>query len=75
MINSQIIRSQGIRSKSPDPKLPFEKSPFAKSLMVKRVLFIGNQLGLLSVYKSVESDKKSFRLVTMVHTAIRCDII
>ena len=30
---------------------------------IKRALFIGNQLGLVSVYTSVESDKKSFGLV------------
>ena len=43
----------GIWSKSPIPK-----SPFAERPMLKRPLFIGNQLGLVSVYTSVESDKK-----------------
>ena len=40
----------------------FAKSPFAKRLMIKRVLFIRNQLGLVFVYKSVESDKKKYRI-------------
>ena len=48
----------GMRSKSPIAKSPFAKSPFAGRPMVKRALFSGNQLGLLSVYKSVEIDKK-----------------
>ena len=39
-------------------KSTIPKSPFAKRLMVKMALYIGNQLGLVSVYKSVESDKK-----------------
>ena len=52
----------GIWSKSPIPK-SFTKSPFAERPMLKRALFIGNQLGLVSVYTSVESDKKSFGLV------------
>ena len=52
-------RQWGIWSKSPIPKSPFTRSPFAKKLMLKRALFIGNQLGLVSVYMSVESDKKS----------------
>ena len=39
-------------------KLRFRKSPFAKRPMVKRALFIRNQLGIVSVTESVESDKK-----------------
>ena len=40
-------------------KSPFTKSPFAKRPMLKRALFIGNQYqSLMSVYTSVESDKK-----------------
>ena len=41
-----------------NPKSPFAKSPFAIRPMLKRALFIGNQLGVVSVYMSVESDKK-----------------
>ena len=48
----------GIWSKSPIPKSLFTKSPFAERQMLKRAPFIGNQLGLVSVYTSVESDKK-----------------
>ena len=32
------------------------KSPFERRPMVKRVLFIRNQVGLVSVYRNVESD-------------------
>ena len=53
-----LIGPSGRWSKSPIPK-----SPFAKRLTLKRALFIGNQLGLVFVYTSVESDKKSFGLV------------
>ena len=50
---NQEAASIGIWSKSPIPK-----SPFAKRPMLKRAQFIGNQLGIVSVYTSVESDKK-----------------
>ena len=36
------------------------KSPFVKRPMAKRALFIRHQLCLVSVYKSVESDKKKY---------------
>ena len=49
---------KGRWSKSPILKSPFTKSPFAKRPPLKRALFIGNQLGVVSVYTSVESDKK-----------------
>ena len=45
-------------SKSPIPESLFTQSPFAKRPLLKRALFIGNQSGLVSVYTSVESDKK-----------------
>ena len=55
---NEIRHFKSIWSKSPIPKSPFTKSPFAKRLML-----VGNQLGVVSVYTSVESDKKSFGLV------------
>ena len=63
MLQCKLGRGCSIWSKSSIPKLPFAKSPFAETLMVKRALFNGNQIGLLSVYRSVEIDKKSFGLV------------
>ena len=38
--------------------MPIPISPFEKRLMVERALFIINQLGLVSVNKGMESDKK-----------------
>ena len=52
-------------------KLTFAKSPFAKRLMVKRALFIGNQLGLLLGYKSVESVKKVLDWFKVISFIIR----
>ena len=56
--NDVSVTILGRWSTSPIPKSPFIKSPFAKRPTLKRALFIGNQLGLVSVYTSVESDKK-----------------
>ena len=56
--NELLKRISGRWSKSPIQKSPFTKSPFAKRPTLKRALIIGNQLGLVSVYTSVESDKK-----------------
>ena len=39
--------------------MPIPISPFEKRPMVERALFIINQLGLVSVNKGMESDKKN----------------
>ena len=58
ILQCKLGRGCGIWSKSPVPKSPFAKSLFAERLMVKRALYNGNQIGLLSVYRSVDIDKK-----------------
>ena len=45
-----------------DSEITLCKIAVCKKAYTKRALFIGNQLGLVSVYTSVESDKKKFRI-------------
>ena len=48
----------GMRSKSPIPNRRSQNRRLQEGRWLKGALFSGNQLGLLSVYKSVEIDKK-----------------